>query len=276
MKLLGFDEAESGGSLGGGKAICKLTPEVTGEVAVRQWLTWGERQGKFLREVGSIVLGVLIALGIGEIADAARWHARVDTSLSSIKTELAGNRFNLVERRLIEPCIAQRLAAIGKVLAEARRTHRLPLIESISTPGSRPVETAAFEVAKSEGVPLHLPHDTARDLALAYFLTATQYGQQTEAERGAWTMLRLIEHAEGPIDEGLLGILLQAWIQAESQAGWISLTARQGDDLLARNDVPVEYGAIGSRAALVEFWRGTKLCRPLLVDGKPYRVADPR
>jgi hypothetical protein len=36
--------------------------------------SFSERQKKFAREVGSVVLGVLIALGLGEIATDIRWR----------------------------------------------------------------------------------------------------------------------------------------------------------------------------------------------------------
>lgn len=227
----------------------------------------GERQAKFAREVGGIVLGVLIALAIGEIADALRWQARVGNSLAAVREELAGNRFNLAERSLAQPCIERRLAAIGAILAAARRTHVLPDVAGIGSPGRRPIESAAFEVAKSEGVPLHMPHDDARDMALAYLLAADTHAAETEQERQAWTTLRLIEHAPGPVDGDLLATMLQAWTEARSRAAAIVPLARQGDALLAAHRLPVEWGSYGDRAGLVRYWRATAFCRPLRVDG---------
>src|SRR5829696_3767884 len=118
-----------------------------------------EKQLKFVREVGSVVLGVLIALGIGEIAEAVRWKIRVDNSIEAVRTEMADNRWNLAERVAFQPCLERRLAAIGAVLAEARRTGALPRIEIAGTTAYRMIDTSAFEVAKSEGVPLHMDRD---------------------------------------------------------------------------------------------------------------------
>jgi hypothetical protein len=47
-----------------------------------------DRARKFLREVTSIVLGVLIALAIGEVAEAVRWRVRVGNSMAAIRQEM--------------------------------------------------------------------------------------------------------------------------------------------------------------------------------------------
>ena len=123
-----------------------------------------EKQRKFAREVGGVVLGVLIALGIGEIADALRWKARVQKSMSAINTELSGNRFNIVERRATQSCIDARLEAIGRLLKAARTTSMLPEVRSVGRMGARLTESAAYDAAKSQGVPLHMDATKARDL----------------------------------------------------------------------------------------------------------------
>src|SRR5829696_1842759 len=118
-----------------------------------------EKQLKFVREVGSVVLGVLIALGIGEIAEAVRWKIRVDNSIEAVRTEMAGNRWNLADRVAFHPCVERRLAALGAARAGAPRTGALPRIGIAGTTAYRMIDTTAFEVAKSDGVPVHKDRD---------------------------------------------------------------------------------------------------------------------
>ena len=104
-----------------------------------------EKQLKFVREVGSVVLGVLIALGIGEIAEAVRWKIRVDNSMRPCASKSRATVEPGRARRL-QPCLDRRLEAIGPSSPRRsgescrgskrreRRTYRM-------------IDTAAFEVA---------------------------------------------------------------------------------------------------------------------------------
>lgn len=47
---------------------------------------------EFLSEIGVIVVGVLIALGLEQVVEAERWHEKVDVVRSSLQAELANNR----------------------------------------------------------------------------------------------------------------------------------------------------------------------------------------
>lgn len=238
--------------------------------APRRRLT--ERQSKFLREVGSVVLGVLIALGIGEVADWGRWQWRVAAGTEAMRAELAGNRFNFAERRVYQPCVTQRLAEIGGILAEARRTHRLPQIVGIGSPGRRPTESSALDTATGEGVLLHMPRENARKYTANYRMGA-YYDQETQAEFTPWATLALLDGAPGPIDSDLLATLLDAWAQAKDHAIWVGLVAEQSDETLKADGIAIE--GLPPGATYESFDGRTRkrisLCHPLIVDGKPYK-----
>jgi len=172
-------------------------------------LDLSEKRAKFVREVGSVVLGVLLALAIGEIADAARWKLRVARSMDAMRAEIGGNRYNFAERRAYQACIDRRLKEIGAVLREARRTGVLPNLDDFGRPGMRLTENAAFEVAKSEGVPLHMDGARAREIA-AIYASSDIYRSITAEEAESWGTLKLLQAAPGPVSDGLLTALLQA------------------------------------------------------------------
>ncbi|MEI9849981.1 MAG: hypothetical protein WDN24_02875 [Sphingomonas sp.] len=231
----------------------------------------GERRWRFVREVGSVVLGVLIALGIGEIAETVRWQWRLSVSREAMRAELSANRRNAVERLTYQPCLERRLAAIGAILAETRRTYRLPRVGPIGGPGRRVSEHTALEVATGEGVFLHMPRGEAREIAALYKMAVTYYEEEVVPEQEAWARLRLIENAPGPIDSDLLASLLEAWAEANNRAMWIGRIAQQNDEGLGAFGVPVE--AMEGEADLAAFRRETlqrPICKPLTVDGKPF------
>ena len=229
-----------------------------------------EKQSKFVREVGSVVLGVLIALGIGEIADWGRWQWRVSVSEAAMRAELAGNRFNFAERRSYQACMTQRLEDMGAILGEARRTHRLPDIANLLGPGRRPTQFAALDSATSEGALLHMRRETAHEYTGAYVM-ARYYDAEIEQESPPWATLRLLEHAPGPIDGDLLATLLEAWAQAKIHTLWVGVIAEQSDDYLARLGIAIESMPAG--ATWRSFNEPHDTCKPLIVDGKSYQPA---
>lgn len=235
-----------------------------------------EKQLKFVREVGSVVLGVLIALGIGEIAEAVRWKIRVDNSMKAVRVEMAGNRFNLAERVAFQPCLERRLEAIGAILAEARRTGILPRIETAGTTAYRMIDTAAFEVAWSEGVPLHMDRDQARQVALLYDMSTGLYGELAEKEQESWRTLQLLEGPGGPIGGDLVTVLLQAWINAKAQGKLLGIMALQGDRKMAEFGIPaiLDDDTVWTARDFHEKLARVPICGPLIVDGKPMADGD--
>ncbi|MEI9850284.1 MAG: hypothetical protein WDN24_04785 [Sphingomonas sp.] len=231
-------------------------------------LTLTDARRKFVREVGSVVLGVLIALAIGELADAARWKWRVNNSLQAVAVELGGARVNLEERIALQPCMERRIAQIGAILKQARRTHSLPDVKAIGAPSSQLVVNSAFQVAQSDGVFLHMDLERARWLASIYTLVTTAYLNLTEQEHQSWRTLRLLENSPGEVDSDLLASLLQAWSDARELGGSIGGVAEQGARSLREAGIAVpERYRTGRRGA--DERRGAAVCATLIVDGKP-------
>lgn len=233
-----------------------------------------ERRQKFVREVGSVVLGVLIALAAAEGVEWLRWQWRVERSFQAVKEELAQSRSYLLERRLYQPCLDRRIVAIGKILADARQSGRLPAVANIGRPGMRPIVRTAFDVATGEGVLLHADRETAAEYSDVYVLAVDAYKEQTTTEMEAWSTLVLMEQGGGPVSDDLLATLLEAWAHARDRTDWTGLIAQQGTDAIG--DLGIGYWTVdGSRAeAMAEVAllnRKRSVCKPMLVDGKPVR-----
>jgi len=67
----------------------------------------------FVGEVGIIVLGVLIALGFGQIVEEWQWHQEVNTTRQSIANELAANANEAAGRIAVEDCLRDRIAELA-------------------------------------------------------------------------------------------------------------------------------------------------------------------
>jgi hypothetical protein len=73
---------------------------------------------------------------------------------------------------------------LNQILKDARRTGVLPDIRTVGQLGVRLTDQSAYEVAKSEGAPLHMNRDDARELAIRYGSFET-YIAATEDELGS-------------------------------------------------------------------------------------------
>ena len=71
---------------------------------------------EFAGEVGIIVLGVLIALGFGQVAEAWQWHREVGETRQAIADELALSAEQGAERLAIENCLRDRIGQLSAKL----------------------------------------------------------------------------------------------------------------------------------------------------------------
>jgi hypothetical protein len=241
-------------------------------VRAKRFWAWlkGER-AKPLRDIGSIVLGVLIALGIGEIADDIRWHYKVRDTEAAMRAELGVTRRYLNERMAAGECIERRLTEIGAILRDAQRGKPVPEIANFAFPPYRLLENTAFEVAREEGVSLHMRSERWRMYAAAYGMAYGFYGKFADPERGRWDMLRLLETSR-TLDPQLTATLLVAWAEASAYARRQQALAAQGDHILESLGIPIDWtfdtseGDPRSIEAMKARFAKGKLCQPLVAQ----------
>lgn len=70
----------------------------------------------FAGEVGIIVLGVLIALGFGQIAEQWQWHQEVGTARQALANELAAAANQSAGRIAVEDCLRDRIGELTRRL----------------------------------------------------------------------------------------------------------------------------------------------------------------
>ena len=97
-----------------------------------------------LGEVGIIVVGVLIALGAGQLVEEVTWRAQVNAGRDALRDEYITILENAAEREMEDECIRGRLASLVHVLDAGGGTLP-PSATSATRPeehGIRPVGTA--------------------------------------------------------------------------------------------------------------------------------------
>jgi hypothetical protein len=124
---------------------------------------------EFLIEIGTIVIGILIALGLETLLEAAHEHELVEHARADLRQELTRNR------RALTGTTAQQRSAIAALdvyvsHAKDRLTGRAANFASGPTLAIdfRPMNAAGWEATVATQALAHMPYGEAQDLARAY------------------------------------------------------------------------------------------------------------
>jgi hypothetical protein len=151
----------------------------------------------FVGEVGIIVLGVLIALGFGQIVEQWQWRQQVGTTRQAIANELVAAADQGAQRIAVEDCLRDR---IGQVAAKLNKSNGRWVADPMAV-GPKAETTPhwdnhamgrvyavplrgwaqdAWDTAKSTGVLNHMDHEEVASYSAAYAEIATIRELQNE------------------------------------------------------------------------------------------------
>lgn len=134
---------------------------------------------EFAKEVGIIVLGVLIALGFEQVVQMWRWHEQVRTTRAALTNEVILSALWAEERLAVQPCLHQRVRELvtklnsgamnwtGDPLMVGRARHPIgrefeTAIPVVYRTPHRPWLTDEWETAKATGVVDHMDREDVR------------------------------------------------------------------------------------------------------------------
>lgn len=135
----------------------------------------------FLGEVGVIVVGIVIALGLEQTVEWATWHAQAQRTEKALQAELKTNFLYAYERRLLVTCVNDRIAFLRDRLLEPgphwagvafgsidNRFYEKPPMPPIFLVPFRPRRTEAWQAALASGVLNHMPGERVAIYARMY------------------------------------------------------------------------------------------------------------
>ena len=140
---------------------------------------------QFAGEVGIIVLGVLIALGFGQIVEAWQWRDEVGTTRNALANELVVAADQGAERIAVEDCLRDRVGELAGRLNSNKGTWTadpLPIprgaelfphwddraMGRVYSVPLRGWSQDAWDTAKSTGVLNHMSHQEVADYSAVY------------------------------------------------------------------------------------------------------------
>lgn len=180
----------------------------------------------FLKEVGIIVLGILIALVLEQAAAWAHDRAVGREARASIRGEIAGDLKTVARRNAIEPCIQRRLREVDLYLdqAQAGRTTARP--SWIGAPLSFLANHTKFQASQSAGRFVFIDEDEQEQMATIYsdLQDADEAGIR---EWYAWAELRSLATTHARLTQADLSRLRGALQEARAADWYIRLDYNQ-------------------------------------------------
>ena len=182
---------------------------------------------EFLIEIGTITLGVLIALGAEQAVEWLHWQSEVKVARAALHAEIADNNAIFLTRRVaIAPCVERQAQEAGRILDD---------LEAKRSPGRftafQPENGSLlnFNEWESERAAQTLTHFPREELALMgrYYDQLADDKSWMLNEAGAWHELSILRHPPGEIDISDILRLRTALENAEEDERLIVLNAHR-------------------------------------------------
>ena len=231
-------------------------------------LRLSDKSRKFAKDVGGIVLGVLIALGIGEIADAARKHLNARLAFDAVRADMLDNYAMFDVTTLMAPCVERRLAQVTAELEHARRTGQLRDLGDIGDGATSTFRTGAWERAVANGDTLYMSDGRVADLTDYHELLRLYRAHMEEGDLD-WARLTVLSSAPGDIDENTLASARQTVAELQYRMSALAYEAQLLMQVHEELGLPAHYSEFNSVQRDRDDWQrlvdASPMCQPLEV-----------
>ena len=203
----------------------------------KPWQGWRE----FGKELATIVLGVLIALGAEQSVEALHTARKAAEAEELVREEFARNVAFAQERVLNTPCIRARYQLVEQLLLATPLDQPAPRLNHLSTT-SRPFSWRQWETAVASGAADHFP--VARRLAYQRLYVAAAsdpsrtFSAVGWAENQAIGQLEVLTLASRKLDAGVREHLLELAAQADADEIFLARNSRNVVDFAGPLQLP--------------------------------------
>lgn len=223
------------------------------------------KRRKTIRDVGEIVLGVLIALGLGAVASQIGWEVEVWRANRAIANELGEAVGQGLQRVRADKCIEAKLSSIGATLDKAEVEGRFARTGELGRPLTRTWSTDVWDSTRSADIASQMDRERLDDLSGVYRLIAI-IDESTTREEEAWTELFAIVGPGRVADAAELRALRGSLARARSAHRSIVGSGVWLDGLVIRLGLPVnresvrQYrnASIAEHCGPIAAWRGER------------------
>jgi hypothetical protein len=150
----------------------------------KPWHGWRE----FLKELGTIVLGVSVALAAEQTVEWFHWHTQVRTAREVLAAELVTSIGNGTQRVAEFQCQEKRLEGIAEILDAATQSGTLPPMAPIQGAPFRSWPSGVWNSVLNSQVASHFPREQLAELGSIY-QTIQQANADNSLEFATWASL---------------------------------------------------------------------------------------
>lgn len=169
----------------------------------------------FLVEIGTIVIGVLIALTAEQAVEAVHMRHLIEADRRILARELALDLSDGVIRMRMAPCVDARLNALSAQLDQAERAGRLPPMPVPGRPRDLVFSSGGWNNVVASTAAPHFPPEELYALEFVYHLMATA-DRVGEDESHAWSQIYTMAGPGRPLDPGVAQSLRVALTDART------------------------------------------------------------
>jgi hypothetical protein len=143
---------------------------------------------EFLKEIGTIVIGVLIALAGEQGVEALHGRHQATAGEAVLREAFVREVDNAALRDAQDACVAERLAALSALVQWGTESGRLPPIGAIGHPSFTPWTVGSWGALVADQTVSHLPR--AKAIAYTAIVQQTTYlSGLSDREEDQWAML---------------------------------------------------------------------------------------
>lgn len=233
----------------------------------------------FIGEVGVIVLGVLIALGFGQVASDIHDNIIAGEARDAVRAEVRENLWWMDVRERREPCIRRRLAQLGDLLQRVRHGQSIPLVQHLGRVPHAKITTLRWQANSQAGRASLFTGDEQRMLGNMYY-TMEQFWEAQAQEEVTWSKMRFIQGTTqlSPEDVHDLSIFLA---EARSENWILLLTLERAREWARRLQLNAANPA--AEINLAPYETREQICQPITaplianpdVSG-PHAIGEPQ
>jgi hypothetical protein len=214
----------------------------------------------FAGEVGTIVLGVLLALGAQELVQSFHWRSEIKETRKALDAELARDLAAFDYRYDNRACVAARLAEIRRWVESVDAGRPLALKGEIDEPPFFSIRTAAWEITDGE-IASRIPVSAKLNYAALYD-GLRKYDEMKRGESNAWATLSGYDSAKR-LDDADRRAIKTALKDIEDANESLDAFKTPFDRYARDLDIRPERNLLGTANPAVAQWQ-KEACQPLL------------
>ncbi len=180
----------------------------------------------FARELLIVVVGVVIAIGLGQAVDAAHWRDSVAEARDSLRNELRANDDFYAFRVAVSACVGRRLAELNSITEDAAAHRQVAPVGDLTLHIGSLLADDVWQSERAGQTLVHLPKAELERFSRTY-------SQQIDIrawlnrETELWAGIRLLEGAPGRLTPSDITLVRKSIQEARATNYLVTLNAAE-------------------------------------------------